>query len=448
MKTNALLKFSASAAILTIVTVGCKPADTRPATLSSSAVKGDRDVARAVARASAAIAKRDAVAAIAAAEAAVALAPRDAASRAMLGQAYLLDGRFASARTSFRDALALDPALGKAQLNLALVEAAMGRANVALPMLDELDGKVGAADRGLAYALAGDAARAVTILEAAARAEGADAKVRQNLALGYALAGRWNEAQSTAAQDLPADQLGRRMIEWVLFAQPRNSWDQVAGVLGVKPSYDPGQPVALALAPLPETVAPLAAPVAVAVAEPVEVVPAAMEARPPAIDMAEATEPPVEAAPAVPMLLQAAAVARPETPVAPPLIAAPPAPAKLMMKAVSPVRAARAPQANGRFVVQLGAYSSAARVEAAWNRIAARVAMVTDYAPSSGTFALQQTGTVYRLSLAGFATRDAATGVCERVRAKGGECFVRAAIDDRPMQWAGRKAKGEQLASR
>lgn len=447
MKTNALLKLSASAAILAAVTVGCKPAGTRPATLSSSAVKGDRDVARAVARASAAIANRDAVAAIAAAEAAVALAPREAANRAMLGQAYLLDGRFASARTSFRDALALDPALGKAQLNLALVEAAMGRANVALPMLDELDGKVGAADRGLAYALAGDAARAVTILEAAARAEGADAKVRQNLALAYALAGRWNEAQSTAAQDLAADQLGRRMIEWVLLAQPRNSWDQVAGVLGVKPGYDPGQPVALALAPLPETVAPLAAPVAVAVAEPAEVIPAAMEAAPPVIEVAEA---PVEATPAVavPVLLQAAAVAQPDAPVAPPLIAAPRTPAKLMMKAVAPVRAARAPQANGRFVVQLGAYSSAARVEAAWNRIAARVAMVTDYAPSSGTFALQQTGTVYRLSLAGFATRDAATSVCERVRAKGGECFVRAAIDDRPMQWAGRKAKGEQFASR
>lgn len=439
MKTTVLLKLSASAVIVATVTVGCTSAGTRPAALSSSAAPAERDGAGSVS--------------IAAAETAVAAAPRDAASRASLGQAYMLAGRFASARSSFRDALALDSTLDKAALNLALTEVAMGNGNAALQMLDELDGKVAAGDRGLAYALAGEPHRAVMILEAAARAKSADARVRQNLALSYALAGRWNEAKSTAAQDLSPDQVGRRMLEWVLLTRPSTSWEQVAGVLGVKPGYDPGQPVALALAPLPESAA---APVALAVAEPAPIAqettpPAFANVAPPAVELADAATPVIDQTPApqaVPVLLQAAAVTSPAA--LPPLISAPRTPIKLMVLASAPARAVRAPapQARGGFVVQLGAYSSAARVETAWNRIATRVAMVMDYAPSSGTLALQQVGTVYRLSLAGFATRDAATTVCERVRAKGGECFVRAAIDDRPVQWTARKIKGEQFAAR
>lgn len=133
------------------------------------------------------------------------------------------------------------------------------------------------------------------------------------------------------------------------------------------------------------------------------------------------------------------------------LIAAPRAPIKVAY--VAPVRKAAAPAlasqtAKGGFVVQLGAYSTAARVETAWNRIAARVQMIADYVPSSGTFDLEHKGAVYRLSLAGFETRAAAVDLCERVRVKGGECFVRATFDDRPVRWASRKEKGVQLASR
>ena len=58
---------------------------------------------------------------------------------------------------------------------------------------------------GLALALAGRAAEAIAVLEAAAREQGADATVRQNLALAHALAGDWTEARTIAAQDVPAE---------------------------------------------------------------------------------------------------------------------------------------------------------------------------------------------------------------------------------------------------
>ncbi|WP_204349818.1 hypothetical protein, partial [Klebsiella pneumoniae] len=65
-----------------------------------------------------------------------------------------------------------------------------------------------AADRGLAYALAGDPVKAVEILGPAARAEDATAKTRQNLALALALSGRWAEAKQVASVDVAPDQIG------------------------------------------------------------------------------------------------------------------------------------------------------------------------------------------------------------------------------------------------
>lgn len=479
MKSRTLFRLSASAAMLTLTTVGCKPASVRPAAIASVAPSAARDADRAATRAADAIAARDAARAVEQAEAAVTLSPRDAAKRALLGQAYLIAGRFGSARAAFRDSLALDPAQPRVMLNLALSEVATGDARMAHDRLTNLAGQLPAGDLGLAYALTGDTGRATDLLETAARSENADGRVRQNLALAYALAGRWAEARATAAQDLPADQINRRMLEWAMLAQPRTSWDQLAGVLAVKPHFDPGQPVALALAPLaaPTPVMPQAAPAALAVVTPaaaaapqvdiarIEPAPAPVAAaEPPAVaaaapvpvarfDAPETTE--YAAAPqprATPAVLTPAVAATPKV-APPPLIAAPQQPIKVAY--VAPVRATPAVaqpavhQGHGNYVVQLGAYSAAARVETAWNRIAQRVRMVADYTPSSSSFELEQVGTVYRLSLAGFATRADAVDVCERVRAGGGECFVRAAANERPVRWVSRKAeRSEQLALR
>ena len=53
--------------------------------------------------------------------------PTDAGYRALLGQAYLLDGRFVSAEMALRDALALSPNQPKAVIRLALAQ--IGRNN-------------------------------------------------------------------------------------------------------------------------------------------------------------------------------------------------------------------------------------------------------------------------------------------------------------------------------
>ena len=65
-----------------------------------------------------------------------------------------------------------------------------------------------------------DPQSAVAVLEPAARAIGADSRVRQNLALAYAFAGNWTQARTIAAQDVPADQLDGRIQQWMALATP------------------------------------------------------------------------------------------------------------------------------------------------------------------------------------------------------------------------------------
>ena len=154
-------------------------------------------------RARKAIARRDAVAAVQSAELAVGLAPRDADCRALLGQAYLLAGRFDSAHTALADALKLAPDNGKAALNLALAQIAGGDWAGARATLDSHADTIAISDRGLAMALAGDPAGAVALMLPVARQPGSDAKLRQNLALSLALAGRWQDARLVASLDLP-----------------------------------------------------------------------------------------------------------------------------------------------------------------------------------------------------------------------------------------------------
>lgn len=445
MKTNILLKLTVSALMLGAVTIGCKPTSNRPASLSSVAPKADRQAAKLADKGLAALRARDSEKAIAFAEQAVALSPRNADYRELLGQAYLLGGRFTSAEMSFSDSLTLDSGHARSALNLALTQIALGKTAAARQTLAAVQGKVPESDRGLALALAGDRDAALQVLERAARVEGADAKVRQNLALGYALAGRWAESRSAAAQDLGPNELRARMSDWALFSQPAASWDQVAALLGVTPVRDAGQPVALALAPL------AAEPVAVAAA-------AKVEAAPVVLAQAEAIETPIhsEPAPAVemPVVAAAAPVAEPlptsaapyyvqpvGVPAPPALIAGPRKPAKVSLAAVTAVASVRQ-SARGKFVVQLGAYSSEARTEVAWKRQVRRIAPLAAYMPSVATYGMRNAGTVHRLTLAGFESRGAAVRLCSQVRAHGGECFVRSAAGEQSARWFSRSAGG------
>jgi Flp pilus assembly protein TadD len=415
MRTHHLTRISAPALLLGMLAVGCTP-NMHTTTISSNPARPEKQAARRAGDALAAIKARDAAKAVAAAEEAVALAPRNPQYRATLGQAYLIAGRFVSAEASFTDAIALDPTPGKTSFNLALSQIALGKWDVARATLTRLEGVVPDTDIGLALALAGDREEAIVILERAARAEGADAKARQNLALTYALAGRWTEAQNVAAQDLAGRQILIRIGEWSQFARPQASWDQVALLLGVTPVDDPGRPVALAL-------------------------------RDDAIPMlAEAPNPAPAPAVAPTMFAQAGEEERaplaPAEDAAPMRLAALAAPAAPAMRGpshivVTPAAAAAQP-GNGRWVVQLGAFAQPAALQAAWSRMSGRVAALRGYAPAGSTMSVGRSGTVHRLTMPGFATRGDAQRVCTRIKLGGGACFVRPAAGEQPLQMAAR----------
>lgn len=430
-----VLKLAGSAVVLGATLVGCNPAARKSAIASASDAGGSaRSAASAAARAEKALKANDFATAIASAEAAVAAQPRQATYRMLLGQAYLAGGRFVSAETAFIDTLRLDPANGRAALSLALSQVALGRPDIARDTLDRTGGSIPVADHGLALALAGDIHGAVDLLEPAARAEGASGKTRQNLALTYALAGDWARARTVAAQDVPADELDRRLAGWAGFAQPRNSWDQVATLLGVKAVLDRGQPERLALAPDagPQQQA-------LAAVSPEQMfAPTGEESPAPAAEQETA---PVQVAESA-ALRQVVFAPRQEVVQA--------VPAALIRASAGPVKQAAATVRavpGGRFVVQLGAFSSPAKAEAAWKRAVGRYSALGGYAPD-GEAVRAGSMTLHRVAAGGFATRDAANAVCAQVRTSGGACFVREDGNQPKAQWALRAGGGMRIAAR
>jgi len=413
----------------------------------TAAPDDSRQAAQLAASARAALARGDAPAAIGYAEAAAAALPNDAANRILLGRAYLTAGRFRSAEMAFGDALTLDPAAGAA-VSRALAQIALGRGEAALASLDQAKDKASEADIGLALALLGRADEARERLTHAARAAGADARSRLNLAFAYALEGRWNEAAAIAAQDIPADRLGDRLRRWAMIAQLKGDPAmQVGALLGVLPAVDQGQPAALALAaPQParedppliaDAAAPPSAPPFVMLAPPVVVPsPVAVAVVRPSEDGPRAPVRPGPA-PADPRIQVARLDPAPkqrsqaESSRAAPVNGGPP---------VSPVPAGSAPQravqiaGGGKWMVQLGAFFSLKRSEAAWTRLSTKAAFLSDYPPSASALR-RSNGRLYRLSVGGFATRADAVRLCVRIKANGGACFVRAASGERPMQW-------------
>lgn len=183
------------------------------------------------------------------AEAAVQAEPRNASYRAMLGNAYLSAGRFASAETSFNDAMLLGDTSPRTALSLALALNAQSKYSEAGAVLTDWESEIATADLGLAYTLSGQPERGIHIMSNAIRGGENTVKMRQNLTYSYAMAGRWREARLMAAEDLPADKVGDRMQEWAELSSPLAYEHRVAGLLGVPAGVrDAGQPVQLALA--------------------------------------------------------------------------------------------------------------------------------------------------------------------------------------------------------
>lgn len=387
-------------------------------------------------RAQSALEKGDTAVAVELAERAVANSPRDAGFRALLGNAYFAGGRFASAEAAYKDSLSLLPNQPQLILKLALVSIAQGKSHEALAQLDAARDYLDPSDYGLALALAGQPGQAANVLEAAARAVGADSRARQNLALAYALQGEWDAARTIAAQDVPVEQLDGRIQQWMIFAKPAHAYDQVAALTGVTPAAaDPGQPVRLALNPQDSRQA-AAEPVAVPVAEPEPVL------------VAEAPAPP-------PLPVEYAAASLPEPAPAPIIETPKPQPKRVAAKAAAakpalspraasfadsrpPVRKASFPKiarGNSNSVVQIGAYASHSFVGVAWGKLAKKYPALRGYSPSTARFDSDK-GLVYRLSVQGFASDEAARDFCEALQSAGGKCFVRSVAGDSPVRIA------------
>lgn len=427
MRQSLMLHLTASALVVAAVPVLAAPPAHKLAAQAEKALAGKK-LARAIVQA----------------EAAVAAAPTNASYRMVLGRAYLESGRFRSAAASFADALSLDPSRGTAALNFVLANLGSGDVEGARTALATHGELIPAGDRGLALALAGDLETAIPLLEATVRGGSADAKTRQNLALSYALAGRWPEAKLMASYDLDPATLSSRIMEWSRLARQGEASAQVTALLGVTPAEDSGMPVRLALA-TPQAVPTAAVQVAQVAAPPPPArmidAPLAIEATPVPEPVIAPAEPGVQFAPLNPVIQSSpvAAVTVAKAQPVRPVVGKP---------AVATPRTASLPRpTGGRFAVQIGSFGSLGVAQASWDRSARRIGVLRDYVPSTATF-VRGNAVFHRLSVSGFATRGDAVRVCEMLRARGAQCFVRQTAGDMPLQWVMRSGGGTRMAAR
>jgi len=433
-RTN-IARLAASAAAVSLLLGGCglSGGNDRPSSLAAKPVSGDK-YAKAVAKA----------------EQAVLASPRDAATRSALGNAYLSAGRFGSAAQSLNDALELGDDSVATVLALALAETARGNQPAALALLRTYGDSIPVSDLGLAYALAGDSGRGAQLLADAMRGGDASSKTRQNLAYALALNGQWAEAKVMVAQDVPADQVNPRIVEWVRLARPDAVYLRVAALLGVTPSADSGQPQQLALANFPsaeqlvrEAQAEAPAPAPQAAPAPAPVVQAAVEL-PPVAPAAGPSAQPITLASADTadrrVVSDAPAFASIVLPASRPA-AAPAAKPRTVGNFVAPTRTAVRPgkakglaaiaaiakvSSGGSHWVQLGSYTDAAVAKEGWGKFTRRNPALKGFTPVTTT-ATVDGKPVWRVAASGFASYADAAKMCGSVRAKGGACLVKRA---------------------
>jgi cell division protein FtsN len=140
-----------------------------------------------------------------------------------------------------------------------------------------------------------------------------------------------------------------------------------------------------------------------------------------------AAQPPVAKpapAPAKPITPPPAALKQAATPPPAPATQATGAPRTLPGVAAAttpPPKPAAAPAAGGAYVLQIGAFKSQAEADAAWKTYKSRhAALLSGYGPDVQKADLGEKGTWYRLRIAGFADRDVASALCDRLKADGG----------------------------
>ncbi len=380
------------------------------------------------------------------AELAVEAEPQSGDYRALLARIYIAKGRFASAERTLLDVMELGQVNARTVVSLALCHIAQGNTESAIALIESNRSILPVSDYGLTLALAGRSSDAVSLLIDAIRADGATSRTRQNLALAYALDGRWREARVMASQDMSQDSVNERIAEWAQFARPGAHTLRVAGLLKVRPDMaDSGQPVRLAL----NSVAPSA--LAMADTAPVAAAPEALPA--------------AEALPTAPVTTELAAVE--PTPVAQsngfaaveaavqlaqenpakasyeaPLIRASTAPTKLAR--VDLPKSSTAPTAWSH-MVQLGAFSTAASAQAAWNKYTARFGALRGLKSASSTVTVNGRK-LTRLAAVGFGNAGSANATCSKIKTQGGACFVVPNKGSQPFRMA--QKPGTKFAAR
>jgi Flp pilus assembly protein TadD len=380
---------------------------------------------------------------VASAEAAVLKNPGDAASRAALGGAYLDAGRFASAATTFQDAVALGDDSADTALRLALAQIGAGQGREAVVILDAHRDGIPAGDLGLALALAGETGRGVAVLEDAIRGGDNTAKLRQNLAYAYALDGRWREARLMAAQDVPADKLDERLGSWAVTGSPEDSGKRVAALLGAPVRPDAGQPVELALGNRPAApTAPAQPQFAAAPAPSGELPPVDSPPSDPSREFAVA-EPATPALPAeqpaAPSTGFATAFADAPRPVARAI------PLRAARPAARPVAAIK-PLHGGSHLVQLGSFSSPENARRAVTILKARHPQLKGFALTI-TPAVVHGKNFWRVAASGFSQASAA-GMCSTLRTRGGACIAYSTYRPLPGAVPARGNGGPMMARR
>jgi D-alanyl-D-alanine carboxypeptidase len=450
MNSNFVVKLALSTAFIAVPTLGCTSLGVSSTAKVSAAKAGPEKAYGWAKKSEKAFAKGKIDRALTFAELAVEADMQNRDYRALLARIYMAQGRFASAERTLTDVMELGQVDPRTVVSLALVRIAQGDVNSAVSMIDANRSIVPAGDYGLTLALAGDTGRAIEVLTDAIRTDNASARTRQNLALAYALDGRWREARLMAVQDMSQDKVNERIAEWAHYARPNAYQARVAGLLNVTPREDGGQPVRLALN---------SSPVGIAAVQPEPMPAMAIGAAPAAVSELAAIGP----APVADSVGFAAVETQtkmvdgvPSVLVEAPLIKAQAGPSKAAVSvpvpsgapiklALSDVPAAASQKVLGSHLVQLGAFSSVKAAERAWNQYSKRYGVLNGFASAHSKVTVNGK-TLVRLAASGFGNQATATAACQQIKAMGGVCLVRNNGVQQPVRMA--KAQGRRVAAR
>jgi len=198
-------------------------------------------------------------------------------------------------------------------------------------------------------------------------------------------------------------------------------------------------PAAAAAKPVPVAVTPAPPPPVVKAEAPPAPKPAPAKIEPAPVKPAPAkTETPPKSVAALIQQANSEPVKPAPAPKAPPPAAKPaPAPAQAtgaprsltppqQVAANAPAKlAAPAAAASGSYMLQIGAFKSQAEAAAAWKTYQGKhAALLSGYSDNVQQADLGEKGTWYRLRIGGFADKEVATALCDRLKADGGACML------------------------